>query len=124
MSDEKIEKSFLKYIIEGIKLEWGTPAGRFNVFFTTVVTGLVILYSIGNVSMTIIYAICFKEKYPLLILEETVKYPLIWGGLCFAFMVYIAMRREKISKAIKSEDMPKEEEIKEEEIISKETVTR
>jgi len=101
MSSEKPEKSLISFMKDGLKLEWGTPAGRYNVFWTSVVTFLVVLYSISNVSMTIIYAICFKEKYPILSLWETLQHPIFWGTLCFVYMIFMSYSRFKASEKLK-----------------------
>jgi hypothetical protein len=100
MSNEKPEKSFINFMVEGLKLEWGTPAGRYNVLFTGIVTTLVILYSISNTPMTLIYAYFFKEKYPILSLWDTLKHPIIWGGLCFTYMVAMSHLRYNVSNKL------------------------
>ncbi|WP_195979885.1 hypothetical protein [Clostridium butyricum] len=100
MSKDKPELKLIDFLSEGLKLEWGSSAGRYNVLFTVLVCVMVILYSLGDIPLTIIYYLCFKEKYEVLSLNQTVKYPIICGGLCFLYMVIMSYCRYKVTSKV------------------------
>lgn len=90
------ENIILKLFKEALKMEVGTPAGKFNVFFTLLLLFFFTIYTANDVILTISYLIILKEKYQMVSFREASLPLLICGGLCFLYMIFLSHAKHKI----------------------------
>lgn len=68
--------------------------------YTILTVIMLIIYTSHDIGLTIIYAVFFHEKYPLLSLNESFRSIFIWGILCFAYMIFISKDRSNVQKCM------------------------
>jgi|GEM_PF-7059595 len=101
MSNDDNKKSEISHLItSALGLEFHTDAGKYNVAFTLGLFIIAVAYALGDYIQIFVYAFKFNEKYKTLSIFETAKVPLIWGAICFGYMVFIADKRGKVKKEI------------------------
>ena len=109
-SDDKKKSEISQLITSALGLEFHSDAGKYNVTFTLALFVVALAYALGEYIQIFVYAFKFNEKYKTLTLFQTLKIPLICGAICFAYMIFIADKKEKVQKEIisKTKPVPKE----------------
>lgn len=104
----KNDKDIWGIFKKALDMELGTKEGNINIWFTIIPIIMVIIYTAADVTQTIIYALAFHEKYPIISFGQAIRWPLIFGFLCMLYMVFMVKERKDFSNKLKEKKQDNE----------------